>query len=260
MMRFDHQVVVVTGASSGIGAETAKAFAQEGASVVLAARRAERLQEIAGGIRTRGGTTEVVPTDVTKPAQVQKLIRRAIQRFGRIDVLVNNAGRGLTKPFTELTAEDMQLIWNVNIMGVFHGCQAVLPYMIRQKSGHIVNVSSVLSKRAIPNSSIYCASKYALAGLSESMRVELKPLGIHVLHFCPAMTDTEFLQVAGGGTEPHQGMLMWSAAKVAELLVDATAKNKREYVVSVIGRLLVRMNQVAPSLVDRIVARRMPRR
>ena len=186
------RVVIVTGASSGIGRETALSFAREKARVVLAARRKERLQSLEREIQALGTEAVSVPTDVAHREQVEAMVRQAVERFGRVDILVNNAGSGLFALVEETTPEDMEAILRVNFLGTFYGIRAVLPLMRRQGSGHIMNVSSIIGKRGAPVFGAYCASKFAMVGLSESLRVELRGSGIGVSVICPVGTATEF--------------------------------------------------------------------
>ncbi len=186
------RVVVVTGASAGIGAELAKQLAARGAKVVLAARRKEELDAVARGI---GEHALAVVTDVTKRGDVERLARVAIERFGRIDVWVNNAGRGISRSVAELSDEDLDAMWTVNMKSVVYGIQAVLPHFKAKNAGQIVNVSSGLSRAPLaPVRAAYGAVKSAVNLLTASLRVELKAThpGIHVTLLLPGVVATEF--------------------------------------------------------------------
>jgi NAD(P)-dependent dehydrogenase (short-subunit alcohol dehydrogenase family) len=186
------KVVVVTGASAGIGAELAKQLAAKGAKVVLAARRKEELDAVAKGI---GEQAFAVVTDVTKRSDVERLARAAIERFGRIDVWVNNAGRGISRSVAELTDEDLDAMWTVNMKSVVYGIQAVLPHFKAKNAGQIINISSGLSRAPLaPVRSAYGAVKAAVNMLTASLRVELKKThpGIHVTLLLPGVVATEF--------------------------------------------------------------------
>ena len=186
------RVVVVTGASAGIGAELAKQLAARGAKVVLAARRKEELDAVARGI---GEHALAVVTDVTKRGDVEHLARVAIERFGRIDVWVNNAGRGISRSVAELSDEDLDAMWTVNMKSVVYGIQAVLPHFKAKNAGQIVNVSSGLSRAPLaPVRAAYGAVKSAVNLLTASLRVELKAThpGIHVTLLLPGVVATEF--------------------------------------------------------------------
>ena len=185
-------VVVVTGASAGIGRETALEFARHGARVVVAARREERLRELAERIRGIGGEALVVPCDVARAGDIERLVSEAFDRFGRIDVLVNNAGFGFSGTIEETTPADMRELWDVNYMGAFLATKAVLPVMRRQRRGHIVNVSSVVGKLAFPFHGAYSATKFALIGMTEALRGELEGSGVTATVVLPGSTRTEF--------------------------------------------------------------------
>ncbi len=201
------KVVIVTGASSGIGYETALAFAREGTKSVLAARREERLRELAGRIEALGGEALVVPTDVSKREQVERLVQAAVDRFGRVDVMVNNAGFGLGATIEQTTDQDFRDVWETNVLGVLYGMQAVLPVMRRQRSGHIVNVSSAAGRIAYPGIGAYSATKSAIVALTDALRAETADAGIRASVVLPIGTRTEFFEVArlvdGGSVGPH---------------------------------------------------------
>jgi short-subunit dehydrogenase len=186
------KVVVITGASAGIGAELAKQLAARGARVVLAARRREELDAVAKGI---GEHAFAVVTDVTKRSDVERLARAAVERFGRIDVWVNNAGRGISRSVADLTDEDLDAMWTINMKSVVYGIQAVLPHFKAKNAGQIINVSSGLSRAPLaPARAAYGAVKGAVNMLTASLRVELGKThpGIHVTLLLPGVVATEF--------------------------------------------------------------------
>ena len=195
------KVVVVTGASAGIGAELAKQLAARGARVVLAARREEELDAVARGI---GEHAFAVVTDVTKRSDVERLARAAIDRCGRIDVWVNNAGRGISRSVADLSDEDLDAMWAVNLKSVVYGIQAVLPHFKARNAGQIINVSSGLSRAPLAAvRAAYGAVKSAVNMLTASLRVELKAThpGIHVTLLLPGVVATEFgVNSLGAGT------------------------------------------------------------
>jgi short-subunit dehydrogenase len=182
------RVVIVTGASSGIGAATARLTHSQGARVILAARRAERLASIAAEL----AGSLAVATDVTKRADVADLCDRALQAFGSIHVLVNNAGQGLHVPLTDVEADDFRAIWELNVLAPLSLMQAVLPTMTRQGAGAIVNVSSMTSLMAIPGLGAYAATKSALNMLSNVARAEFAPAGVVVSLVLPGIVESEF--------------------------------------------------------------------
>ena len=190
-MDVQNKVVIVTGASMGIGAATARAFADAGAKVVLAARSADKLAAVAESVPARAEAL-VVPTDMTDQAQVQALIDRTYEQFGRIDILINNAGQALIGPVETIDPDNFRQIIEVNVLGPLLTTQAAVPKMRAQGGGLILNVSSLVSKMAIPGIGAYAATKYALNGLSLTARNELEKDNIRVVLFHPSMTDTEF--------------------------------------------------------------------
>lgn len=186
------KVAVVTGASSGIGLSTALALARKHYAVVLASRNEALLDQAAEKCRQAGAEAISIPTDVRELKQVESLLSAAVKQFGRLDVMVNNAGRGLFGRVHEIGEADLRDLFEVNFYGVFYGCQAAARIMIRQRSGHIFNVSSVIGKRGTPFHGGYSASKFAICGLTDSFRVEMRQYGIHVTSICPTLTETNF--------------------------------------------------------------------
>ena len=185
------KVVVITGASSGLGEATARLLSAEGASVVLGARREQRLRSLADEVTTKGGKATAMVTDVTKREQVQKLVDTAVQTYGRIDVIINNAGLMPQSLLEQLKVDEWERMIDVNIKGVLYGIAAALPYMQKQKAGHIINVSSVAGHKIGPGSSVYAATKHAVRALSEGLRQEVKPYNIRTTVVSPGAVATE---------------------------------------------------------------------
>ena len=253
-------VAIVTGASSGIGQETALAFARKRYAVVLAARRTDRLNEVARACRQAGAPEALaVPTDVGDEAQVQALVERAVGQFARVDVLVNNAGYGQFARVHETATQDMQDIFRVNFFGLFYGCKAVAPVMIRQRSGHIFNISSVIGRRGTPFHGAYCATKFAVIGLTDSIRVELKPYGVRVTAVLPALTQTEFFQRSRRGRAAGASFQKWKTltppSVVAEKIVRAVGHNRPQITLTFGGKLLVLISALSPRLADALMGR-----
>jgi NADP-dependent 3-hydroxy acid dehydrogenase YdfG len=185
------KVVVITGASSGLGEAAARMLSAQGATVVLGARRIERLQKLAEELTAKGGNALALETDVTDHNQVKSLVDAAVQKYGRVDVMINNAGLMPHSPLERLKIDDWDRMIDVNIKGVLYGIAAALPYMMRQKAGQIINVSSVAGHKVIPNGAVYCATKHAVRVISEGLRQEVKPYNIRTTIVSPGAVATE---------------------------------------------------------------------
>ena len=185
------KVVVITGASSGLGEATARLLSAEGASVVLGARRADRIQALANQLTAAGAKAIAVTTDVTHRDQVKRLVDTAVQACGRIDVMINNAGLMPQSPLERLMIDEWDRMIDVNIKGVLYGIAAALPYMREQKAGHIINVSSVAGHKVRAGGAVYAATKRAVLALSEGLRQEVKPYNIRTTVISPGAVATE---------------------------------------------------------------------
>ena len=185
------KAVVITGASSGLGEATARLLSAQGATVVLGARRIERLQKLAGELTGSGGKALAVETDVTHYEQVKRLVDAAVRKFGRVNVMLNNAGLMQQSPLERLKINEWDNMIDINIKGVLYGIAAALPHMKRQKAGHIINVSSVAGHKVTPLGAVYCATKHAVRALSEGLRTEVKPYNIRTTVISPGAVTTE---------------------------------------------------------------------
>src|SRR4051812_6337894 len=185
------KVAVITGASSGLGEATARLLSAEGAAVVLGARRADRLRSLADELTGRGGKALAVVTDVTDRGQVKGLVEAAVQAHGRIDVMINNAGLMQQSPLERLKVDEWDAMIDINVKGVLYGIAAALPHMQRQKSGHVVNVSSVAGHKVTPAGTVYSATKHAVRAISEGLRMEGKPYNIRTTVISPGAVATE---------------------------------------------------------------------
>jgi len=188
------KVVIITGASSGMGEAAAKHLAGLGATVILGARRADKIEKLATDIQAAGGKALAVKVDVTDLQQVKNLVDSAVQQFGRVDVIVNNAGIMPLSPMDRINVEEWNTMIDVNIKGVLNGIAAVLPYMKEQKLGQIINTSSVAGHKVFYGSAVYSATKYAVRALTEGLRMELKPYNIRTTIVCPGAVKTELLE------------------------------------------------------------------
>jgi NAD(P)-dependent dehydrogenase (short-subunit alcohol dehydrogenase family) len=245
-------VVAVTGASAGIGREVALAFAREGAKVVVGARRRERLDELVAQIQAAGGQAVAALLDVGEEEDVRRFVGTAAARFGRLDVLVNNAGYGVHGRVEETPSAAFERIMRVNYLGTVHGCRAALPVMKKQGSGVIVNISSIVGHRALPGGAAYAASKAAQISLAESLRVELRGTGIHVCSVHPISTVTEFHEVlsreSAGNVRPMGPRQ--SAEAVARAVVRCAKRPRPEVYPYPPSRLIVWLNALSPRIVD----------
>jgi len=211
------KIVVITGASSGLGEATARHLSEQGAVVVLGARRIDRINALAKELAGSEGKAIAVQTDVTQCEQVKNLVDTAVEKYGRIDVMINNAGLMPHSPLDRLKIDDWDRMIDVNIKGVLYGIAAALPYMQKQKSGHIINVSSVAGHKVRPSSAVYAATKHAVLALSEGLRQEVKPYNIRTTVISPGAIDTE---LPNSVTEPD---IADSVRKIYEIAVPANS-------------------------------------
>lgn len=195
----DGKVVVIMGASSGVGEASARLLSSQGATLVLGARRAERIQALAGELNGKGGKALAVPTDVTDRSQVKHLVDSAVNTYGRVDVILNNAGVMPHSPLERLKVDDWEQMIDVNLKGALYGIVAVLPHMKAQKGGHIINTSSVAGHKVRPGGAVYAAIKTAVLVISEVLRQEVKPYNIRTTVISPGAMKTE---LADSITEP----------------------------------------------------------
>lgn len=243
------QVAIVTGASSGIGKATALALAREGAHLALAARNTEALCLVANEIEKLGRQSLVVPTDVTHQAQVKKLVDATLGRWGRVDILVANAGVYVRRPVIALTVEDVERAMAVNFYGALYCVLAVLPHMLSQRDGHVILVNTIDGKKAIPPDAPYAASKFALAGFGEVLRQELHDSGVRVTSIFPGRVDTPMIDHLRVPTISSK----LSADTVAHEIVRSIYRYRPEVVIPRSAWGLILLNTVFPSLTDKIV-------
>jgi short-subunit dehydrogenase len=246
---FLEKIAIVTGASSGIGRETALALASQGAHVALAARDVPKLNMVAQAIRMLGREALVVPTDVTDQDQVDGLVQATMARWNRVDILVANAGDYVRCPVKHLTVAEMERSMAVNFYGALYCVLAVLPIMLAQQSGHLVLVTSVDGKKGIPPDAPYVAAKFALSGFGEVLRQELHGTGVYAATVFPGRVDTPMIAAL---------QVPWVSAKippqaVARAIVAGIHRRSPEIIIPFTARALVYLNTLSPRLGDLVV-------
>jgi NAD(P)-dependent dehydrogenase (short-subunit alcohol dehydrogenase family) len=254
----DDATVVITGASSGIGAATAYALARRGADVVLAARSEEALHRVAARCQELGGQALVVPTDVTDPEAVRRLAARAAAEFGRVDAWINNAAVGAVGLFDEIPIEEFRRVVAVNLLGVVYGTKAALPWLDAAGGGVLVNNASMLAEAAMPYQSAYNATKHGIRGLADTVRQELRVTGRRNISICtvlPATIDTPFFRHAANhsGRELTPPPPVYPPEVVAETIVRLLRRPRREAYAGGAARLLGLQWRFAPALAERLL-------
>src|SRR4051795_10847124 len=255
----DQQVIVITGASSGIGLATAEAAAREGAKLVLAARSGQALDEICQRIKNNGGQAVYVVADVGRREQVEHVAEVALQKFGRIDTWVNDAGVSIYGRLDEVTDEDSRRLFDTNFWGVVYGSLAALPHL-KQKGGALINVGSEVSDAVVPLQGMYSASKHAVKGFTDALRVELEevdkaPVSITLIQ--PTAVDTPYPQHAKNYTdkEPKLPTPQIDPQKVADAILKAATRHERDVKVGAGAVLNTTLGKVAPGLGDKMSAK-----
>jgi short-subunit dehydrogenase len=254
------QVIVVTGASSGIGLATAEEAARRGAKVVLAARSEQTLNDVVGRLTAAGGDATAVPCDVSDRAQVDALAAAAVARYGRIDTWVNNAGQGLWGRLDETPEPDARRLFDINFWGVVHGCQAALPHL-KANGGALITLGSEVSDAFTPLLGVYVASKHAVKGYVDALRVEVEELDkapVSVTLIEPTAVDTPFAEHARNVTdkEPRLPPPRVEPKDVAEAILAAAESPTREKAVGTMSLLNTTMAKLIPGVADKLAAKR----
>jgi NAD(P)-dependent dehydrogenase (short-subunit alcohol dehydrogenase family) len=249
------QVVVLTGASSGIGRAAAVELGRRGAVVVLAARSADELRSAADEVPAAGGRPLVVPTDVSEYSQVEHLARTAAAHFGRIDTWVNNASVSVYGTVADAPVADIETVIQTDLLGTIYGMKVAAPVLAGQGGGTIVNVSSVLGRMSVPLQAAYCAAKHGVVGFADSLRLELARAGsgVAVCNLMPSSIDTPFFSHARaylGGKAPQPLPPAYDPQAVADAVVKLCERPQRDVIVGGAGRLFVLLHAVAPGLLD----------
>ena len=252
------RVIAITGASAGIGRATALRLARDGAALVICARRGDRLDAVAAEIRAAGGEALPIVADVTREDDMSGLVSAAVARFGRLDVMMCNAGFGIAGRIDDITPEQMRRLMDVNYMGTYLAARAALPVFRQQGRGHVIIVSSIVGKRGVPYHGAYAATKFAQVGLAEGLRSELRGSGIHVSVVYPVSTDSEFFDVMTretGTVVTRASGPIQDAGVVANAIARAIERPVPEVYPYPTARALVVLNALAPGIADRIVQR-----
>lgn len=257
LKQIDQQVVVVVGASSGIGRDTALKFAQKGAKVVVSARSKEGLATLVEEISAMGGSAIAVPADVADFEQVKEIAEKTIEHFGRLDTWVHLAATSVFATFDNVTPEEFKRVIDVNLMGQAYGAMAALPYLKREGRGALIHITSMEGRRSLPYQSAYSASKHGTIGFIDAMRLELKNAGypISVTNIMPGVINTPFynkgktkLGVKPTGVPPY-----YNASLVTDAILYAAENPVRDYIVSDVGRILDIAQRISPGLVDALL-------
>ncbi len=260
-MNLDGRRVLITGASSGIGRATAREFVHRGAKVIAVARNAERLDSLASEL---GGPPKLAPlvADVTDPDAMDAMARRVLDDGGAPDIIVANAGIGMDARFVETDDDAYRRVLEVNVLGLVRSVRPFVAAMVERGSGRILLISSIVGKRGIPHYAAYSASKFAVHGLAEALRVELLGTGVTIGVICPASTETEFhdRKIRSGPPQKSSRVAKHSAESVARAIVRMATSKRREKVLSTEGKLLTWANFFVPGLLDRVLARMLLRR
>ncbi len=259
MSKLKNKVVVITGASSGIGKACAIEFAKRGATVVLAARQLDVLRQLSKEINaTHHVQTLALACDVTNQDDCEHLMQKTLDTFGSIDVLINNAGISMRALFHELDLEVIRKVMDINFWGTVYCTRFAINEIIKSK-GSIVGVSSIAGYKGLPGRTGYSASKFAMQGFLESLRIENLKNGVHVLLACPGFTASNIRNVALAKDAQPQGESSMEEAKmmtpdeVARLIANAVEKRKRDLIITSLGKITVWLNKLFPSLADKLV-------
>jgi len=250
-----NKVVLITGASSGFGADAARLFAKEGCKVVLAARRLDRLQSLAAEIQKAGGEAFAIPVDISQSAEIDVMVQTALDLYGQIDILFNNAGYGSMDWFENFKPDrHIETLIQVNLTGTILVTRAILPHMLKRRQGHIINMGSVAGLVAVPLASTYSASKYGLRGFTEALRREVSPFGIHVSAIYPGPATTEFgKRLEHTRSRENVRKLKYphlTSEYVAQRVVEIAKKPVRTLVIPWWYRLLIGFDTFFPAVLD----------
>jgi short-subunit dehydrogenase len=252
---FKNKVILITGASSGIGKETAIKFAKLGANIILVARRKDKLEQVANELKEFNVVTLVCQCDVSKKDQVKEMSKIVLEKFESVDILVNNAGFAIYGSVSNLTIDEIESQMETNYFGMIYCIKNFLPSMLKKKSGHIVNVASVAASFGLPGIASYCASKFAMLGFSEGLKHELKNTGVGITVVSPIMVRTNFFEHPSFGKMPKFSPTSLSSKTVAKAILKAANSPRLEIIVPSVVRGAVWMKNTFPYFINPILGK-----
>jgi len=252
-MKFENKIVVITGASSGIGEACAIQFAKKGANLVLVARRKEKLLEVEKKLSQYNVKTMVISCDISDKSKVKQMCEQVLDEFNQIDILINNAGFAIYGTISELSIEEIESQMNTNYFGMIYCTKNFLPKMLEQNSGHVVNVASVAASFGLPGISSYCASKFAMLGFSEGLQHELKGTNVKVTVVSPIMVKTNFFDHPSFSSMPKYSPTALNSKTVAKAVLKAANSSRLEIIVPSMVRVAVWAKHTFPFFINPII-------
>ena len=254
-MDFKNKVVLITGASSGIGKQTAIEFAKLGSNIILVARRKNKLEQVENELKQFNVNTLVCACDVSKKDQVEELSKIVLQKFNSIDILVNNAGFAIYGSVSDLSIDEIESQMETNYFGMIYCVKNFLPLMLEKKSGHIVNVASVAASFGLPGIASYCASKFAMLGFSEGLKHELSGTGVGITVVSPIMVKTDFFDHPSFEKMPKYSPTSLNSKTVAKAIVKASNSSRLEIITPSIVRIAVWLKHTFPYFINPILGK-----
>ena len=254
-MDFKNKVVLITGASSGIGKQTAIEFAKLGSNIILVARRKNKLEQVENELKQFNVNTLVCACDVSKKDQVEELSKSVLQKFNSIDILVNNAGFAIYGSVYDLSINDIESQMETNYFGMIYCTKNFLPLMLEKKSGHIVNVASVAASFGLPGIASYCASKFAMLGFSEGLKHELSGTGVGITVVSPIMVKTDFFDHPSFEKMPKYSPTSLNSKTVAKAIIKASNSSRLEIITPSIVRIAVWLKHTFPYFINPILGK-----
>jgi short-subunit dehydrogenase len=252
---FKNKVVLITGASSGIGKQTAIEFAKLGSSIILVARRKNKLEQVENELKQFNVTTLVCACDISKKDQVENMSKIVLEKFNSVDILVNNAGFAIYGSVSDLSIDEIESQMETNYFGMIYCTKFLLPSMLKKKSGHIVNVASVAASFGLPGIASYCASKFAMLGFSEGLKHELSGTGVGITVVSPIMVKTEFFDHPSFEKMPKYSPTSLNSKTVAKAIVKASNSSRLEIITPSIVRIAVWLKHTFPYFINPILGK-----